>query len=168
MKTIEEVKNHIVSVGYNDEAKGRICGFLVAKELKGVKDKLRFKLGDRNFEDFLDWFDDEEESYGINEICFGDCIHVQDGLNVVALGCVYGDTFVATDGAAICPCKVTKQTRPCNEKEADLLQKQMDEENIAFDYDMMCLAPLNNINDCKGEIFENLMGYFMDDESCDN
>lgn len=167
MKTIEEVKSHIRNVGYSDGARERICGYLVAKGLKDIKEKLSFKLGVRTFEDFVLWFDSEKEEHEYKStdfICFGDCVHVQKGLDVVSLGCVYGDTFIGTDGVAVCPCKITKETRACNEDESETLFKRMEDENIAFDYETMSLAPLDKIDDCKLQSFICDFGIIADDE----
>lgn len=68
MKTREEVLNHLLENGYNKKAINKICGFMVARELKTLDEKVKILKGDKNFEDFYRWYYDatpkvEEDCY---------------------------------------------------------------------------------------------------------
>lgn len=56
MKTREEVLNHLLENGYNKKAINKICGFMVARELKTLDEKVKILKGDKTFEDFYRWY----------------------------------------------------------------------------------------------------------------
>lgn len=58
MKTREEVLNHLLENGYNKKAINKICGFMVARELKTLDEKVKILKGDKTFEDFYRWYYD--------------------------------------------------------------------------------------------------------------
>lgn len=58
MKTREEVLNHLLENGYTKNAISHILGFMVARELKTVDEKVRYLKGDGSFEDFFRWYND--------------------------------------------------------------------------------------------------------------
>jgi hypothetical protein len=60
-KTLTEVKNHCIEVGYNHNARTQICAFLVGAGLKSTQDVLKFKIGAKTFEDFVKWYNAETE-----------------------------------------------------------------------------------------------------------
>ena len=60
-KTIQEVKKHCVDNGYSEKARTQICAFLVGAGLKGTQDVLKFKIGEKTFEDFVKWYNAETE-----------------------------------------------------------------------------------------------------------
>jgi hypothetical protein len=74
MKTREEVLNHLLENGYTKNAINHILGFMVARELKTVDEKVKYLKGEGSFEDFFMWYNDcdaqkdEEESLDI-EYC---------------------------------------------------------------------------------------------------
>lgn len=71
MRTLEEVKKHLESVCYNDEAdKFAIIGFLLGKGLlKGESGEIDFASPEENtFVDFIEWFDNKEEKEEKREI----------------------------------------------------------------------------------------------------
>ena len=47
MKTREEVLNHLLENGYNKKAINKICGFMVARELKTLDEKVKILKGVR-------------------------------------------------------------------------------------------------------------------------
>lgn len=64
MRTLEEVREHLKFVCYNDEAdKYAIIGFLVGKGLfEGKSGEIEFASPEENtFGDFMEWFKNEEE-----------------------------------------------------------------------------------------------------------
>lgn len=60
-KTIQEVKKHCVDNGYSEKARTQICAFLVGAGLKSTKDVLKFKIGQKTFDDFVKWYNAETE-----------------------------------------------------------------------------------------------------------
>ena len=84
MKTREEVLKHLLENGYSEEGIGRILGFMVARELKPLDEKVKYKKGDRSFEDFYKWYydcdvpknDDGNEEFEFDDdVCYcPDCV----------------------------------------------------------------------------------------------
>lgn len=60
MKTKEQVINHLRNVGYGVDARNNICGFLFGVGLKNLDEKLVFLKGEKEFRDFVFWFNLEE------------------------------------------------------------------------------------------------------------
>ena len=58
MKTREEVLKHLFENGYSEDGICRILGFMVARELKTLDERVTYKKGDRSFEDFYKWYYD--------------------------------------------------------------------------------------------------------------
>lgn len=61
MKTIQQIKSHLLTVGYNRDARHRIMGFLLGNETIKKGETLRFtecKAGEkiRDFNHFYSWF----------------------------------------------------------------------------------------------------------------
>lgn len=61
MKTIQQIKSHLLTVGYNRDARHRIMGFLLGNETIKKGETLRFtecKAGEkiRDFNYFYSWF----------------------------------------------------------------------------------------------------------------
>ena len=127
MKTLEEVKAHLNSVGYKNEEIPIIEGFLFGKGLyEGDEFEMEFIFGDNNFFDFKDWFNGEDEKKSEidwDEFGFGDFIHVQDGVDVVLLGGIYGCVFVGFNGEQVVDLVLTKESRPCIDKRITSLQR---------------------------------------------
>lgn len=138
MKTLEEVKAHLNSVGYKNEEIPIIEGFLFGKGLyEGDEFEMEFIFGDNNFFDFKDWFDGEEEKnkpeIDWSEFGFGDFIHVQEGIDVVLIGGIHNENIVCINDRCEVKCLlVTNETRPCNEEEIESLVKKFNERDISF------------------------------------
>ena len=58
MKTREEVLNHLLENGYTKNAINHILGFMVARELKTLDEKVKYLKGDKSFDDFFRWYND--------------------------------------------------------------------------------------------------------------
>lgn len=58
MKTREQVLKHLLENGYNKKAICKIVGFMVARELKTLDEKVKILKGDKTFEDFYRWYYD--------------------------------------------------------------------------------------------------------------
>ena len=61
MRTKEEVLEHLKKVAYSHEAMERLMGFLVGAGLKTNDEKLYVVYGASTFEDFLSWYNNDEE-----------------------------------------------------------------------------------------------------------
>lgn len=56
MKTKEQVLQHLMEVGYTKKAINKIMGFLIGKDLKTIDEQITYKIGENNFEYFMNWF----------------------------------------------------------------------------------------------------------------
>lgn len=61
MKTIDEVKKHLVEVGYDNETIFKITGFLTGAGLKEDNETIIFKKGHNGWDRFKSWYDKEEK-----------------------------------------------------------------------------------------------------------
>lgn len=137
MKTLEEVKAHLNSVGYKNDEIPIIEGFLFGKGLyDGDEFEIEFIVGSRNFFDFKDWFngkDEKKSEIDWSEFGFGDFIHVQEGTDVVLLGGIHNGKLVCVNEFFDVNCLfLTDESRPCNEEEIELLVKKFNEREITF------------------------------------
>ena len=88
-KTIQEVKKHCVDNGYSEKARTQICAFLVGAGLKGTQDVLKFKIGIKNFEDFVKWYKSETEDLVLERgrfVLIDNCAEVYPALILEAFG----------------------------------------------------------------------------------
>lgn len=155
MKTLEEVKAHLAKVGYRRNEIPVIEGFLFGKGLyEGEEFEVEFIFGDNNFFDFKDWFDGEEEKnkpeIDWDEFGFGDFIHVQDGVDVVLLGGIYGCVFVGFNGEQVVDLVLTKESRPCNEEEIDMMIRRLNAHGLNFCFVDNEFKPCPICNSCTG------------------
>lgn len=136
MKTLEEVKEHVNKVGYNQLAIHKIEGFLLGNGLLGEGFEMEYMIGERDFDDFRTWFNCKEEKKSEidwSEFGFGDFIHVQEGIDVVLLGGIHDEKFVCVNDRCEVNCfLVTDETRPCNEEEMESLIKAFNKCEITF------------------------------------
>lgn len=63
MKTKEQVLEFIRSNGFTQRAMDKICGFLIANDIKGVDENIVYKVGDKDFNFFFNWFTSDISSY---------------------------------------------------------------------------------------------------------
>ena len=136
MKTLEEVKEHVNKVGYNQLAIQKIEGFLLGNGLLGEEFEMEYMIGERDFDDFRTWFNCKEENKSEidwSEFGFGDFIHVQEGIDVVLLGGIHGEEIVCINDCCEVKCfLVNDETRPCNEKEMESLIKAINKCGFNF------------------------------------
>lgn len=135
MKTLEEVKAHVYKVGYNQLAIQKIEGFLLGNGLLGEEFEMEYMIGERDFDDFRTWFNSEEkhkEEIDWDEFCFGDFIHVQDGIDVVLLGDVCDGKLVGFDSDRVRVLALTDESRPCDESEVDEFYSVLMKKGILF------------------------------------
>lgn len=155
MKTLEEVKAHLVKVGYNREDMPRIEGFLFGKGLyEGDEFEIEYIDGCHDFYDFKDWFNGEEKTktpIDWSEFGFGDFIHVEGDLNVIVLGDIYDGKFVGTTGNIVHLFELTNESRPCDEHEIEIIENKLKENGVAFCSDVEEFVPLNKCKECELE-----------------
>lgn len=69
MKTLEEVNNHLLEVGYTHKALDRIVSFLIGAELLEADDyEIECIDGNHDFLDFINWFKSEKQELNESEI----------------------------------------------------------------------------------------------------
>jgi hypothetical protein len=61
MKTKEQVFAHLKSCGYKKSEISKIMGFLIGNGTKTAKEVVYYAQGDRTFDDFLEWYQSEQE-----------------------------------------------------------------------------------------------------------
>lgn len=163
MKTLEEVKAHLVEVGYNREDIPRIEGFLFGKGLyEGDEFEIEYIDGDHDFCDFKDWFNGEEHTKAPidwSEFGFGDFIHVEGDLNVIVLSDIYDGKFVGTTGNIVHLFELTNESRPCDEREIESIENKLKENGVTFCGDIDEFVPLNKCKECE---LENTKDYLKE------
>lgn len=135
MKTLEEVKAHVDKVGYNQLAIQKIEGFLLGCGLLGKEFEMEYMIGERDFDDFITWFNSEEkpkEEIDWDEFGFGDFIHVQDGIDVLLLGDICDGKLVGFDSDRVRVLSLTDESRPCDESELDEFYSVLRKKGILF------------------------------------
>lgn len=155
MKTLEEVKAHLVEVGYNHEDMPRIEGFLFGKGLyEGDEFEIEYIDGDHDFYDFKNWFNGEEKTktpIDWSEFGFGDFIHVEKELDVIALGDIYDGKFVGTTGKIVHLFEFTNESRPCDEREIESIENKLKENGISFCCNRGEFVPFDKCKECESE-----------------
>lgn len=61
MKTIDEIKKHLLEIGYDNDAISKISGFLIGSGLKKDNEVIRFKIGTNCWDVFKCWYDNDEK-----------------------------------------------------------------------------------------------------------
>ena len=118
MKTLEEIKKHLLRFGYTSKDKYRICGWLVAKGIKDTDETLVFREGTRNMEDFIRWFEGNEEDEKTFTCKKGDFVSVQRGIYGIALTDSKDGLVLLLDEHCVCNIYViTTYTRLCTDEE---------------------------------------------------
>lgn len=155
MKTLEEVKAHLVEVGYNREDMSRIEGFLFGKGLyEGDEFEIEYIDGDHDFYDFKDWFNGVEKKktpIDWSEFGFGDFIHVEKELDAIVLSDIYDGKFVGTTGNVVHLFELTNESRPCDEHEIETIENKLKVNGVAFCCDMDEFVPFDKCKECELE-----------------
>lgn len=155
MKTLAEVKAHFKNVGYRHQDMPRIEGFLFGKGLfEGDEFEIEFMCGERDFYDFKDWFNGEEqekEPIDWSEFGYGDFIHVEDDLNVFVLSDIYDNTFVGVNGNSIYVFSLTEESRPCDEQEIEEVENNLKKAGFSYCYDNGDFIPFDKCKACENE-----------------
>ena len=61
MKTKDQILAHLKSAGYKRSEIGKIMGFLIGNGTKAPKEAVRYSVGNGSFDDFLAWYQTEDE-----------------------------------------------------------------------------------------------------------
>lgn len=161
MKTLKEVEAHVDKVGYNQLAIQKIEGFLLGYGLLGKEFEMEYMIGERDFDDFITWFNSEEkpkEEIDWDEFGFGDFIHVQDGIDVILLGGVHKGYFVGFNGEHATYIVLKDESRPCNEEEIEKVVRRLNANGLNFCFVDNEFKPYTMCNYCAGctEYTENI------------
>ena len=163
MKTLEEVKAHVNKVGYNQLAIQKIEGFLLGNGLLGEDFEMEYMIGERDFDDFRNWFNCKEEKKSEidwSEFGFGDFIHVQEGIDVVLLGGIHDEKILCINDKFEAKCfLVTNETRPCNEEEIESIMKTLNKCGITFCFANNEFISKKECYDCIGCGVKEQLGY---------
>ena len=153
MKTLDEVKAHVNVVGYSQSAIDSIDGFLTGKDMLGEDYEMEYIIGKRDFYDFITWFNSDEkpkEEIDWSEFGFGDFIHVQEGIDVVLLGGIYGCYFACFNGEQATTLVLTDESRPCNEDEIEKLVRRLNDNGFNFCFVDNEFKPFTMCDCCAG------------------
>ena len=145
MKTLEEVKAHLLEVGYRNDEIPIIEGFLFGKGLcEGEEFEVEFIVGDNNFFDFKDWFygkEQQKSKIDWDDFSIGDFIHVEKDMDALLLSDIYNGKFVGTTGNIIHQFNVTEESRPCDEDEMSKVIAKLQNNGIDFRFGTDELVP---------------------------
>lgn len=61
MKTIDEIKKHLLEIGYDNDTISKISGFLIGSGLKKSNEIITFKIGTNCWDSFKYWYDNDEK-----------------------------------------------------------------------------------------------------------
>lgn len=161
MKTLEEVKAHLLEVGYRNDEIPIIEGFLFGKGLyEGEEFEIEYIDGDHDFYDFKDWFEGKEQpksKIDWNDFSIGDFIHVEKDMDALLLSDIYNGKFVGTTGNIIHQFKVTEESRPCYEDEMGKVLDKLENNGVDFRYATNELVPCGVRSEVeKNKLKENI------------
>ena len=110
----------------------------------GDEFEIEYISGNHDFYYFKDWFNGEEKTktpIDWSELGYGDFIHVEEGLNVIALGDIYKGKFVGTSNNGTYVYELTSESRPCDELEIEEVENSLKEKGISYCYDNVDFIP---------------------------
>lgn len=125
MKTFEEIKKHLKENPYSEMAQNQIDAFLMGKGYYGGEDdwEIEFKSEDNEFEDFIDWFEDEEEKESSQKVLFNYGVDLNNN-DILDYICAY---FYSLDGVSSFyksrKYKITGEERKLAIERKDFLEK---------------------------------------------
>ena len=160
MKTLEEIKKHLLRFGYTKNDKYRICGWLVAKGIKDMNETLNFREGTRNMEDFIRWFECNEEEEKPFTCKKGDFVSVQRGIYGIALADSKDGLILLLDENCVLIYAINEDTRLCTEEEKERILEYLKGQGITYsDKDMTF-----GIDDKCHDVISNLEGNNQENE----
>lgn len=153
MKTLEEIKEHLSEVGYNKQAMLQIEAFLLGGGMITQNEELDFIKGKGDFEDFMEWYTTDENW----EFEKGAYIHVEDGMDVLVISNVYDGKFIGTNGKNIHQYEVTKETRPCLDKEIEKINTTLCKNGVMYFPYCDEFEPFKSVNELSEEEKDELL-----------
>ena len=123
MKSKKQIINHLLKVGYGSIAMAKICGYMVAMNMKGVNESVSIKIGDNSFADFIDWVNTQQIEK-IDDIKVGDYLHHE----------IVGDFVVmevGEDNNVIALCSDSRLNNIAFSNECEEILRRCTEEEIA-------------------------------------
>lgn len=129
MKNKKQIINHLLKVGYGSVAMAKICGYMVAMNMKGVNESVSIKIGDNSFADFIDWVNTQQIEK-INDIKVGDYLHHE----------IVGDFVVmevGEDNNVIALCSDSRLNNIAFSNECEEILRRCTTEEAAFLDDMI-------------------------------
>ena len=160
MKTLEEIKKHLLRFGYTKNDKYRICGWLVAKGIKDTDETLVFREGTRNMEDFIRWFECNEEDEKPFTCKKGDFVSVQSGIYGIALADSKDGLVLLLDENCILIYCINEDTRLCTDEEKERIIESIKCQGITYDEKEITFG----IDDKHPDVISNLEGKNKDYE----
>lgn len=160
MKTFEEIKKHLLINGYTSKDKYRICGWLVAKGIKDMNETLTFREGTRNMEDFIRWFEGNEEEEKPFTCKRGDFVSVQRGIHGIALADSKDGLILLLDENCVLIYAINEDTRLCTEEEKERILDYLKCQGITYNEKEMTFG----IDDKHYDVISNLEGNNKEDE----
>ena len=160
MKTLEEIKKHLLIFGYTKNDKYRICGWLVAKGIKDTNETLVFREGTRNMEDFIRWFENGNADNKPFTCKRGDFVSVQRGIYGIALADSKDGLVLLLDGNCILIYCINEDTRLCTDEEKERIIESLKCQGITYDEKEITFG----IDDKHPDVISNLEGKNKDYE----
>ena len=154
MKTLEEIKKHLLRNGYTSKDKYRICGWLVAKGIKDTNETIVFREGTRNMEDFIRWFEGNEEDEKSFTCKKGDFVSVQRGIYGIALADSKDGLVLLLDENCVLIYAINEDTRLCTEEEKERILGYLKRQGITYNEKEMTFG----IDDKHPDVISNLEG----------
>lgn len=133
MKNKKQILNHLLNVGYSRNAMAKICGYMVAKDMKGVNDCVSIKIGDNTFADFIDWVNTKQVSF--DDIKVGDYLsHALVGGFIVLEKCGHNNIIALCLDAQLNNICFSDETgdmlRRCTPEEVALLDDMINDHGL--------------------------------------
>lgn len=63
MKTKEQIIDHLLTVGYTEQATDKIMGFLIGSGVKEAEEVIKYRKGLHDWEEFWKWFNSNENTF---------------------------------------------------------------------------------------------------------
>lgn len=160
MKTLEEIKKHLLRFGYTSKDKYRICGWLVAKGIKDINETLIFREGTHTIEDFIGWFENGNADNKPFTCKRGDFVSVQRGIYGVALADSKDGLILLLDENCVLIYAINEDTRLCTEEEKECILEYLKGQGITYNEKEMTFG----IDDKHYDVISNLEGNNKEDE----
>ena len=160
MKTLEEIKKHLLRFGYTSKDKYRICGWLVAKGIKDINETLIFREGTHTIEDFIGWFENGNADNKPFTCKRGDFVSVQRGIYGVALADSKDGLILLLDENCVLIYCINEDTRLCTDEEKERIIESLKCQGITYNEKDITFG----IDDKHPDVISNLEGNNKENE----